>query len=323
GEDVMDASASVTMNDDVNVEARFTEIILPPATYTLTISTQGNGSTTPAAGTHEYEEGTEVPLTATAAEGWEFDKWVIDGEDVMDASASVTMNNDVNVEARFTEIILPPVTYTLTISTQGNGSTTPAAGTHEYEEGTEVPLTATAAEGWEFDKWVIDGEDVMDASASVTMNNDVNVEARFTELSELGSINFNGEILYISPLETESSFSWGGSGTITEAHSSSNGQNNTQTIISVIEANGGVDYAAHYCSNLTAKGYSDWYLPAKDELNAMYENRNSLGGYNHTFYWCSTEYSNVFAWYQIFEGGFQDYEADKANNLGVRCIRKD
>ncbi|MFP4289541.1 MAG: FISUMP domain-containing protein, partial [Bacteroidales bacterium] len=105
----------------------------PPIQYTLTITTEGNGSTNPAAGTYDYEEGTTVDLTATADDGWEFDKWVIDGEDFWDASTSITMNNDVNATAHFTESIIPPTQYTLTIATEGNGSTNPAAGTYDYE----------------------------------------------------------------------------------------------------------------------------------------------------------------------------------------------
>lgn len=37
-----------------------------------------------------------------------------------------------------------------------------------------------------------------------------------------------------------------------------------------------------YCNNLTAYGYSDWRMPTYDELQMMYQNRNSIGGFINT-----------------------------------------
>jgi hypothetical protein len=63
-----------------------------------------------------------------------------------------------------------------------------------------------------------------------------------------------------------------------------------------------VGYAAEICYNLTKAGYSDWYLPSKDELNEMYINKTiinatsiSNGGYalnisdDEDEYWSSTQ----------------------------------
>ena len=56
------------------------------------------------------------------------------------------------------------------------------------------------------------------------------------------------------------------------------GQANTQTIVKVLGAG---SYAAQLCNDLTQGGYSDWFLPSKDELDLMYENLylKGLGGF--------------------------------------------
>jgi hypothetical protein len=53
-----------------------------------------------------------------------------------------------------------PVTYVLTISIDGQGSTSPAPGSYTYENGSEVTIGATDTSslyGFLFDYWVLDG----------------------------------------------------------------------------------------------------------------------------------------------------------------------
>lgn len=86
--------------------------------------------------------------------------------------------------------------------------------------------------------------------------------------------------------------------------------------------------AVDYCNNLTYAGYSDWYLPNKDELNAMYVYRNTIGGFHtvnvYCVYWSSTNSDNnsSYAWSQSFYNGSQETAA-KTKYLRVRPIRKD
>jgi len=58
-------------------------IFTPPSieSYTLTVAIEGQGTTNPTVGAYEYEDGTSVVLTAYAAEGWDFDKWVVGTEE--------------------------------------------------------------------------------------------------------------------------------------------------------------------------------------------------------------------------------------------------
>ena len=76
------------------------------------------------------------------------------------------------------------------------------------------------------------------------------------------------------------------------------------------------------CESLTYAGYDDWYLPSKNELNAMYINKAEIGGFSSTGYWSSTEYSSSDAWYQYFYSGYQ-YDNYKTTSYRVRCVRRD
>jgi hypothetical protein len=80
-------------------------------------------------------------------------------------------------------------------------------------------------------------------------------------------------------------------------------------------------YAAKFCDHLELNGYSDWFLPSKDELNLLYEKRTLVGGFNpYAFYWSSSESSENSAWSQFFGEGTQ-IKSDKTNNFNVRLIR--
>jgi hypothetical protein len=78
--------------------------------------------------------------------------------------------------------------------------------------------------------------------------------------------------------------------------------------------------AADICANLTLGGYSDWFLPSKDELNQMYSNKAVIGGFANVSYWSSTEDDNSSAWWQYFDYGSQS-SGNKQNPVYVRAVR--
>ncbi|PNE19823.1 hypothetical protein V511_12460 [Mesotoga sp. Brook.08.YT.4.2.5.1] len=157
----------------------------PPAEeYTLTIEKTGNGTVTanPAPNTSgKYAAGTEVTLTAVADAGWQFAKWVVGETDVTNNTVVVTMDADKTVEAVFEEEEPPTDKYTLTITKTGQGTVVPAEGVHEYDEDTEVVLTATPAAGWNFSKWVVGGADVFENPTTVVMTSNKAANAVFVE----------------------------------------------------------------------------------------------------------------------------------------------
>ena len=71
------------------------------------------------------------------------------------------------------------VNYTLTIEVEGEGETVPAAGEYQYLANSEVVIEAIAADGWQFDKWVIGGVEIMDVETTVIMDGDIVAVAHF------------------------------------------------------------------------------------------------------------------------------------------------
>jgi len=159
--------------------------------HTLTIDVQGEGSTVPEAGTHIYESGEEVTLTATSNDGWYFNGWTGDHES-KEKETTISVNSDMSITAHFDE--LEEDERTLTIYVKGEGTTDPNPGVHVYEEDTEVEVSAEADAGWKFIYWEDDfpeGQEeeneitlIMDADKTLTANfeedviyHDLNIES--------------------------------------------------------------------------------------------------------------------------------------------------
>ena len=75
------------------------------------------------------------------------------------------------------------------------------------------------------------------------------------------------------------------------------------------------------CENSTLGGYTDWYLPSRGELDALYENKTSIGGFSDNYYWSSTVYFSGNAWDQLFGNGNQNNN-NKSYSERVRCVRR-
>jgi hypothetical protein len=95
------------------------------------------------------------------------------------------------------------------------------------------------------------------------------------------------------------------------------GQANTTAIVAGCPT---IGIAAQICDALVLNGYSDWFLPSKDELNQMYLQKTVIGGFANNYYWSSSEYNANTAWYQSFDNGYQ-YSGNKAATHYVRAVR--
>ena len=73
------------------------------------------------------------------------------------------------------------------------GTTDPAAGTHTYDEGTLVTITAAPAAGYAFDHW--SGACTGSGTCSVTMNADQTFTANFTVSVDDVAISKSGDYL--------------------------------------------------------------------------------------------------------------------------------
>jgi len=130
----------------------------------------------------------------------------------------------------------------------------------------------------------------------------------------------------------------------------------------VADGNSTVYPAAHFCNDLVIGGFSDWYMPAKNELEVCYynlkpttENNNLASGTNtnavpsrgsnytsgnpaqtssadfritgtedfaESYYWSSTEVSATNAWRAAFTNGYQDSTNGKDYPSHVRAVRR-
>ena len=75
----------------------------------------------------------------------------------------------------------------------------------------------------------------------------------------------------------------------------------------IVAQSGTGRYAASIVDRSTIGGKNDWFLPSKDELNALYNFKAIRGmpSLSASPYWTSTEAARNIAWYQLFQDGTQ------------------
>ncbi len=112
---------------------------------------------------------------------------------------------------------------------------------------------------------------------------------------------------------------WGCKGLSIPGLKSEIGTGKANTIL-IVQACTVDSIAARKVARLTHNGYSDWYLPSKDELNLLYQHRAAIG-YTDIERWSSTESNADNAWAQPFDSVGAPVQLDKSTIQGVRPIR--
>lgn len=123
--------------------------------------------------------------------------------------------------------------------------------------------------------------------------------------------------LIAATFDQSTSTPWGCRNTsISTATSIGTGNQNTINIMSGCSTAG---IAARLCGDLVLNGYSDWYLPSRNELTKFYLNRSEFN-YTLSYYLSSTQYDSLEAWALHFNGGLQDHR-NKDHTFAVRAFR--
>ena len=129
-----------------------------------------------------------------------------------------------------------------------------------------------------------------------------------------------GTFYYMEAVSSgNSTYAWGDRDTNVGGTGTSfgDGWNNTQLIRSASS----VYSAADACAS-TKNGFSDWFLPSKDELNLIYQNKQYVNNITNNVYWSSSQVNTTTAWYQGFSGsGGQNYSVGKQEKYSVCAVR--
>lgn len=147
----------------------------------------------------------------------------------------------------------------------------------------------------------------------------------FVAAQKISTIQFEGKKFQVLDLTALGRVTWGGYEEIGDAvKSETDGVTNTRNIIKAVGKNPGYNnkpYAAILCDTSTAGGFTDWYLPAKNESDMIHANFAKLGLDEKMTIWTSTEASGTQAVTKYFYSG-AFYNSQKVDDNHYVCIRK-
>ena len=135
-----------------------------------------------------------------------------------------------------------------------------------------------------------------------------------------GNTGTSGLVVTESNISTSAQWGCSGNGGISGADGSAIGTGNQNTI-DIMAGCATAGIAARLCGDLVQGGYSDWYLPSKDELSKLYLNRTAIGGFEtNAYYWSSTEIGSSSAYAQPFSST-SPASKSKITSFYVRAVR--
>ena len=133
-------------------------------------------------------------------------------------------------------------------------------------------------------------------------------------------VDGNGGGLEVAP-DDLGIYEWGCFSTWLNASGTDIGTGKLNTDVIVNEC-AEINTAAKVANAYALNNFDDWFLPSKDELDAMYTNLHlaDLGDFSNGTYWSSSEYGIGTAFLQHFGFGWQDSD-DKDGTSMVRAVR--
>jgi uncharacterized protein (TIGR02145 family) len=142
--------------------------------------------------------------------------------------------------------------------------------------------------------------------------------------SDPGYVEGETRGIIAAPSDQSISFAWGCVNTEINGADGTAIGTGLQNTIDIMNGCVNIDIAARLCGDLVLNGYSDWYLPSKDELNQLYVYKDVIGGFVNEIYWSSSEYTGyypwLFAWDQSFANGYQA-GTWKSESYHIRAVR--
>jgi len=142
---------------------------------------------------------------------------------------------------------------------------------------------------------------------------------------KISTISGNGKKMMVADMGFMDRITWGGYEQVGKAaQSETDGAANTRAIVAAVGNNSGYDgkiYAAKVCDTLTLGGFTDWYLPAKDETDIIHLNFEQLKLDEKMTIWSSTEANGTQAVTKYFYSG-AFYNVQKVDLCHLVCARK-
>ena len=327
--------------------------LIPTPSYTVTFDSQG-GSAVDSQTVEQDEKATDP--TAPTKEGYIFFGWYKEFgcTNAWDFDID-TVTSDITLYAGWTILVYPFFSYTVTYNGNGHtAGTVPVDPASPYESRATVTVLGNTGyltrinnmgASYRFTGWNTkadgSGTNQVEGSTFTMGASNVTLYAQWTayvlrDIGPAGGYIFYDKSGYSSgwryleaaPSDQGTSAPWGCNGTLISGADGTAVGTGGQNTIDIETGCQTAGTAADICANLSLGGYSDWFLPSKDELNLMYTNLKvaGVGGFADIitpyfcYYWSSSEYNAFEAWLQSFHKGGQ-YNDPKYAEGRVRAVR--
>ncbi len=333
----------------------------PVTETTETLQYTGTVSWEPSHSTFEYETEYTATIILTAKDGYTLEGVV---QDFFTVQGAESVSNDadsgeVTAEFPVTEdtpetidiAAIPGVTApvagetpvtSIEATNQYTGTVIwePSHSTFEYETEYTATIILIAKNGYTLEGVA---EDFFAVEGAESVSNDADsgeVTAEFSPVPYvIGSIGPAGGIIFYIDVEHDhdwtyletwtedevGSYRWGPQQDMPTNSGIGYGEENTTAMV-----NNEQNYpAADAAWEAVHGGFDDWFLPSKDELNAIWDNivddgagsNSEVGDFASDHYWSSSESGTFVAWAQHFGDGTQDRFRNKVTSTRVRVVR--